>query len=225
MKCLIIEDEIPAQEVLLNYIKKTSYIQCLGVFETVTEIPLSIFKKIDFIFLDIQLPEINGLEFLKNLEIKPKVIITTAYREYAIDAFEEAVVDYLLKPFSYKRFIKTILRVQNLIGSQANTEASNELFVYADKTYHYIDKNDIEFLKAEVDYVNIILPNKKILIQDSLNNWSNKLSSSKFIRVHRSYIINFNKIDKIERNQIFINNHVIPIGNTYKEMLFSLIKK
>ena len=158
-------------------------------------------------------------------EINKIEIITTAYRDYAIDAFEEAVVDFLLKPFAYERFLKAVIRIQNTLTPSNSNLNNDEFFVYADKTFHRMDKNDILLIKAEVDYVHIIETTKKVLVQDSLNNWNNKLKDSGFVRVHRSFIINFNRIDKVAGNQIFIEEHIIPIGNTYRAAFFELVKK
>ena len=222
MKCLIIEDEFPAQQVLLSYIEKTSFLQCIGVYESATEVTKAELNSADFIFLDMQLPEINGLSFLKALDIKPKAIITTAYREYAIEAFEVAVSDFLLKPFSYDRFLKAVMRIEDSVSS---TVINNyEFFVYADKTFHRINKNDMLYIKAEVDYVQISCLETKLLVQDSLNNWEEKLNKDNFIRIHRSYLINFSKIDKVEGNMVYINDVRLPLGKTYKKKFLELIK-
>lgn len=223
MKCLIIEDEFPAQQVLLCYIEKTSFLECIGVYESVIEVTKNKLNSVDFIFLDMQLPEINGLSFLKALDIKPKVIVTTAYRGYAIEAFEVSVSDFLLKPFSYERFLKALMRIEDSVIS--TTINNNEFFVYADKTFHRINKNAVLYIKAEVDYVYVVATTKKILVQDSLFNWNNKLKNSGFIRVHRSYIVNLNKIDKVIGNLIYISDQKIPIGNTYKSSFFKFLKK
>jgi len=220
MKCIIIEDEFPAQKVLENYIKKTNSLTCIGVFDTPNKIPFDILNQCDLIFLDIEMPEINGLEFLKSYRFKAKVIITTAYRDYAIDAFEENVTDYFLKPFSYARFLKGVTRVQE---SFTTTQNNNEIFVYTDKTFHKLDINEISIIQAQVDYINIFFNNQKLLVQDSLNRWEEAYKNSSLFRVHRSYIVNLKKIDKIQGNQIFINNMQIPIGRTYKVWLFKII--
>jgi two-component system, LytTR family, response regulator LytT len=221
MKCIIIEDEFPAQKVLENYIEKTSSLDCIGVYDTPNKVPFEILNQSDLIFLDIQMPEINGLDFLKSYRFKAKVIITTAYRDYAIDAFEENVSDYYLKPFSYARFLKGVAKVQE---SFTNSQNTNEIYVYTDKTFHKININDILMLQAQVDYVNIFFNNQKLLIEDSLSRWESLYKTSSLIRVHRSYIINFKKINKIQGNKIFIEDWEIPIGKTYKEVLFNKIK-
>ncbi|WP_106791377.1 LytTR family DNA-binding domain-containing protein [Aquimarina sp. Aq78] len=225
MKCIIIEDELPAQQLLMKYIEQSSDIECIGVFESVSELPLYVLNEVDFILLDVQLPGANGLDFLKSLEIKPKVIITTAYRDYAIDAFEEAVEDYLLKPFSYHRFLKSVMRIQNTLTDKNTIHNEKELFVYTDKTFYKIIKNDICYIKSEADYIYIHYGEKKLLVQDSLSNWEYKLKEDGFIRIHRSYIINFRKIDKIEGNLVHIEKETIPIGKTYRTSFFNIIKK
>lgn len=224
MKCIIIEDEQPAINLLKTYVDKTLFLECLGVFQSVSLLPSGILNKTDFIFLDVQLPGISGLDFLKNIEKRPKVIITTAHRDYAVDAFELAVEDYLLKPFSYERFLKSIYRLQGTTKPDKG-ENMDELFVYTDKTFFKISKNDIHYIKAEVDYVNIFYGNNQLLVQDSMNNWEHKLKGDGFIRVHRSYLINFNKIIKVEGNLIYIKDNIIPIGKTYQASFFNAIKE
>jgi len=191
MKCIIIEDELPAQKILIRYIEKTVDLECLGAFRSVQEMSTVILEEVDLLFLDIQLPGVNGLEFLKSLEKKPKVIITSAYRDYAIDAFEEAVEDYLLKPFGYNRFLKAIIRVQTMLYHKNNINDTRELFVYTDKAFHKISREDIFYIRSEVDYVSIVYGEKKLMVQDSMNNWEEKLKHHGFIRIHRSFIINF----------------------------------
>ena len=224
MKCIIIEDELPAQQILEKFANQTAQLECIGIFESISQLPLTILNEIDFILLDIQLPGINGLAFLKSLEKKPKVIITTAYRDYAIDAFEEAVVDYLLKPFSYQRFLKAILRIQHSIQQKEEVVTKPDLFIYANKAFHKVAKQDIYYVKSEVDYVSILYKHQKLLVQDSLNNWEQKLKQDGFIRIHRSYLINFDKVEKVEGNLVFINNETIPIGKTYRTTFFERIK-
>ncbi|WP_106792702.1 LytTR family DNA-binding domain-containing protein [Aquimarina sp. Aq78] len=223
INCLIIEDEHGAQEVLQNYIDKTPFVNCLGVYESGLDIRLEKLKEVDFMFLDIQLPELNGLSFLKTLINPPKVIVTTAYPDYAVDAFEENVLDYLVKPFSYERFFKAITRVRNQIKI-TNNEIDKQLFLYADKTIYKITIDDILYLKAEVDYVKVITKEKSILLLDSLHNWEKKLYDYNFVRTHRSYIVNFEKIDKVSGNLVYIADEKIPVGKTYKEEFLKKMK-
>jgi DNA-binding LytR/AlgR family response regulator len=216
MHCLILEDEQSAREVLQSYIDKTPFVHCTGTYESGLDIPPEELKRADVLFLDIQLPELNGLSFLKTVTNPPKVIVTTAYSNYAVEAFEEAVLDYLVKPFSYERFFKAITRARNQFLTQQK-EANKQLFLYADKTIYKVEIDEISYLKAEVDYVNVITKDREILISDSLRNWKEKLQDFSFVQVHRSYIINIDKITRVYGNQVFINDQSIPIGKTYKE--------
>lgn len=221
--CIILEDEKPAQEVLQGYINKTPFLDCIGIYENGLDITQDKLQQADILFLDVQLPELNGLSYLKTIANPPKVIVTTAYSNYAIEAFEEAVVDYLLKPFSFERFFKAVNRVRNNVIHQKK-EIDKNLFLYSDKTLYNINIDDILFLKAEIDYVKVATEEKSILILDSLRNWNEKLQSFRFIQIHRSYIINIDKITKIHGNQVFIGNKAIPIGKTYKEQFIKTIK-
>jgi two-component system, LytTR family, response regulator LytT len=221
MTCIIIEDEQPAQQILLNYIERTPYLQCLGAFDSAMKVPFDLLNNVDVLFLDIQLPEITGIDFLKSMKYTAKTIITTAYRDYAIDAFEIPVNDYLLKPISYPRFLKAVLRVQDLLKTEK--EETEELFIYMDKVFHKINKNDIDYIQAQIDYVQIMTNGKKLLVQDSLNNWETKLKDNHFVRVHRSFIVNTKKIEQVQGNQLLIKNTLIPIGKTYRNDLFQKI--
>lgn len=221
INCLILEDESSAIEVLQDYVRKTPLVSCIGAYESGLDIPLEKLRKADLLFLDIQLPELNGLSFLKTLSHPPKVIVTSAYSEYAIEAFEEAVIDYLVKPFSYERFCKALTRVREQLLPKLKSE-KEPLFLYADKTTHKTYAEDILFLKAEVDYVRVVTVDQQILIIDSLHNWEGKLSN--FLRTHRSYIVNLDRIEKLSGNQIFIRNNVLPIGRTYKEGFMNSLK-
>ncbi len=216
MKCLILEDEKAAQEILTVFIEKTPFMQCIGIYESGIDIPHELIKQADILFLDVELPELNGLSYLKTIDKPPKVIITTAYTNYAVDAFEENVLDYLVKPFSYERFFKAITRAKDQILKDRN-EIEKHLFVYTDKTHHRIFIDDILYIKAEVDYVKVVTNDASRLVLDSLRNWEEKLSRYDFLRVHRSYIINVTKIDKVSGNQVLVNNQAIPIGQSYKK--------
>jgi len=222
IKCLILEDEKPAQEVLQNYIDKTPFIDCIGIYESGLDITQEQLQQADILFLDIQLPELSGLSYLKTIVNPPKVIVTTAYSDYAVDAFEENVLDYLVKPFSYERFFKAITRARSQLQVD-HKETDTSLYLYADKTIYKITIDDILYLKAEVDYVKVVTKEKAILILDSLRNWEEKLFNSNFIRIHRSYIINIDKIDKIYGNQVFISDEILPIGKVFKDDFFKRI--
>lgn len=222
--CLILEDEIAAIEILQAYISKTPFLDCIGTYESGLDIPIEQLKRADLLFLDIQLPELNGLSFLKTLAHRPKVIVTSAYSDYALEAFEEAILDYLVKPFPYERFYKAVSRVRDVL-LPLQKDKNQQVFLYADKTIYKTKIDAILFLKAEVDYVKVVTQEKQILILDSIHHWEEKLSGFNFIRTHRSYLINTNHIEKVSGNQVFIENNIIPIGRTYKERFMAALKE
>lgn len=218
LKCILIEDEKSAQKVLLHYIEKHKNMECLSVYESGLDVPMAIIKTVDFMFLDMELPELNGLAFLKTLTNPPKVIITTAYPDFAIEAFEHAAVDYLVKPFSYERFLTAV----NRISVPLTTDSEEDIFIYADKITHKIKRNAILYIKSELDYVAIVTSEEKILVLGSLSGWLQKLNHSAFIQIHRSYVINKNHLKKIKSTTVLIESNEIPIGSTYKKIIKSL---
>ena len=221
--CLIIEDEQPAQEILKSYIDKTPFLNCIGIYESGLDVPLAKIQQTQLLFLDIQLPELDGISYLKTISTPIQVIITSAYDTYTLEAFEAAVVDYLLKPYPFERFFKAVTRVYNAIAiHQENVERN--FFIYADKTLYNIQVDDILYLKAEVDYVKVVTKDKNILVLDSLSNWKMKLQPFNFLQVHRSYIIHIDQITKVQGNQVFMEDEIIPIGKSFKEKFIDTIK-
>lgn len=216
LKCIIVEDEKNAQSILLHYIEKTNFISCIGIYESGLDVPQEILQTIDFMFLDMELPELNGLAFLKTLIQPPKVIITTAYPDFAIEAFEQAAIDYMVKPFSYVRFLTAVNRIR---ATKPYVEDTEHILIYADKITHKVKCNDILYIKSELDYVAIVTLEEKILTLGSLSSWLKKLDTSTFIQVHRSYIINTNRLKKIKPASILIETTEIPVGSTYKTII------
>ncbi len=219
LKCIIVEDEKNAQSILLHYIEKTNFISCIGIYESGLDVPQEILQTIDFMFLDMELPELNGLAFLKTLVQPPKVIITTAYPDFAIEAFEQAAIDYMVKPFSYVRFLTAVNRIR---ATKPYVDDSEHILIYADKITHKIKRNDILYIKSELDYVAIVTLEEKILTLGSLSSWLEKLDTSTFIQIHRSYIVNTNRLKKIKPNAVLIETAEIPIGSTYKATIKKL---
>ncbi len=223
IKCIILEDEQAAQKLLSGYIEKTSYLTCLGIFESGIDIPPKLLETADLLFLDIQLPELDGLSFVKSLQTPPKIIVTSAFSDHALDAFEIAVMDYLLKPFSFERFLKAVNRVK---GSQEVVPYNDQThYIYADKTTFKVKSSEILFLKAEVDYVRIVTYDREILVLDSLRNWKDKLSDQGFVQCHRSYLVRLNAIISLAPDKLQLKEHFLPIGASYKHDLVAAFKK
>ncbi len=216
MTCIIIEDELPAQNLLKNFINKVPDVNIIATFQTALDANLFIKdNSVDFLFLDINLPDILGIDFIKTIKNPPQIIITTAYPNYAVDSFELAtIVDYLVKPFSFDRFLKSIHKVEHIINRQ-EIKPNNHIFLNIDKTLHKILLSDVLYIESDRNYLTFVTKNKKYVFIDSLKNWNSKLTDD-FIQVHKSFIVNVSHIDKIAGNEISMSEIKIPIGRTFK---------
>lgn len=221
--CIIIEDQAPAQRLLKHYIDQVDFLELKATFSNGVEaLQFLNNQDIELIFLDIHLPKISGIDFLKMIPKPPKVILTTAFSEYAIESYELNVVDYLLKPFSFQRFLKAILKLQhqNIANRHSEPKSEDPSFIFVKSGYEHLKLNikDIEYIKSESDYTEICTLNGKYLTSHALKYWIEFLDTSKFCQVHKSYIVQIDKINKVSGNQIHLNNTiVIPIGRAYKD--------
>jgi DNA-binding LytR/AlgR family response regulator len=222
MNCIIIEDQPPAQRILKKYLDDLGTLQLKATFSNA--IPAMDFLKteeVDLIFLDIHLPKISGIDFLKSLPNPPAVILTTAFSEYALESYEFNVVDYLLKPFSFQRFVKAISKIPTKQAIQSSDNHENirkELFIKSGYEHIKITIDDILYIKSDADYTEIFLADKKHLSSEPLRYWLENLDNNQFMRIHKSYIINISKIEKVASNQVFLNEKtIIPIGRAFKE--------
>ncbi|CAM1341503.1 LytR/AlgR family response regulator transcription factor [Tenacibaculum amylolyticum] len=214
--CIIIEDELPAQNILKNFIRKVPNIELIATFQTAKEANIFLNETpVDFLFLDINLPDILGIDFIKTIQNPPQIIITTAYPTYAVDSFElETIVDYLVKPYSFDRFLKAIVKVEK--NTQRTQYASNDtIFLNIDKTLHKLYLNDILYIESDRNYLTFITFQKKYVLIDTLKSWKTKLPSH-FYQVHKSYLINLNHIERIIGNEVYLGDQNIPIGRTFK---------
>jgi DNA-binding LytR/AlgR family response regulator len=225
MNCIIVEDEIAAQKILKNFISKIPSLQLLGTFKAAIEAN-SFLKSntVDVIFLDINLPDISGIDFIKTIKNPPAIIMTTAYPDYAVDSFElDTIVDYLVKPFSFDRFLKAVNKAKDRLDSPVKTseEHGETIFLNVDKTHHKLVLNTILFIESDRNYITVVTENQKLSYIDSLKNWTKKLPKNQFIQVHKSYIINTKFVDKISGNILSVKSNKIPIGRTYKQELLA----
>ena len=227
LNCLIVEDEPLAQNVLKNYIPAHPALQLVGICNDAMEAQVALHEQeIDLIFLDINLPMLSGINFLKTLSTKPMVIFTTAYPEFAVEGFELDAVDYLLKPFSLERFLKAVNKaLQSKRSGQPMEEKGDEFIsLRADKKVFRVFIPDILHLEAMGDYVRVTTANNSYLVNDSLRDLLSELPPQQFIRVHKSYAVARNKISFLEGNYIRVGDRDIPIGATYREEVFALLK-
>ncbi len=224
MKCIVIEDEIPAQKVLKNYISKLDNLELIGTYQSALKAN-SILKneKVDLVFMDINLPDISGLQYIRTLVDTPKVIMTTAYPNYAAESYEvEAICDYLVKPFSFERFLKAVNKVKSHVDTSTlrldEGAMPDHIFINVDKTLHRIQTADILYIESEKNYLTLVTVKTRLSYLDALKNWIDKLPVN-FIQVHKSYIVNIKAIEKISGNRISIRDFQIPVGRTYKSAL------
>lgn len=225
MNCIIIEDELPAQNILKNYIRKVPGIDLVNTFQTA--IDANNFLKdntVDTIFLDINLPDISGLDFIKTIKNPPKIVITTAYPDYAVKSFElDTIVDYLVKPFSFDRFLKAITKVEKHLSTNEIID-EKVLYLNIDKTIHKVYISDILYLESDRNYVTFYTTTTKLTVIDSLKNWKDSLEANQFVQIHKSYIVNTKKIDKLTGTSLSINTISLPIGRTYKNKVKAILK-
>ncbi|MEI6454895.1 MAG: LytTR family DNA-binding domain-containing protein [bacterium] len=234
IRCLAVDDEMLALDLIEDNIRKIPYLQmvkkCQSAFEAIEILRQ---QQIDLLFLDIQMPDLNGIQLLKSLQEKPIVIFTTAFSNYAIESYDLDVMDYLLKPYTFERFLRAVNKALEYLelkekylqsGSQKEPVASaNFLFVRSGYKLVKIDVKNIEYIEGLGDYVKIYSGGSPILTQTSMKSMEEKLVSPDFIRVHRSFIISFNKIDFIRKNMVGIKGKEIPISDHYREQLFNII--
>ncbi|MFD1614502.1 LytR/AlgR family response regulator transcription factor [Gelatiniphilus marinus] len=229
MNCIIIEDEIPAQNILRHFTDKVPNLNLIDTFKAAIEANSFLNSNtVDVIFLDINLPDISGLDFIKTIKNPPAIIMTTAYPDYAVSSFElDTIVDYLVKPFSFDRFLKAINKAKDRIETpKSNTKekAEETIFINVDKTLHKLTLNTILYIESDRNYITVVTETQKLSYIDALKNWHSKLPENQFFQVHKSFIINRKFVDKISGNTLFIKDHKIPIGRTYKQDLLKQLK-
>ncbi|WP_134088918.1 LytTR family DNA-binding domain-containing protein [Olivibacter sp. XZL3] len=233
IRCLVVDDEPLALDIIADYIQKvpeltlsattTSAIEGLGLVQQ---------GVIDLVFLDIQMPELTGIQFLKIINGKCDVILTTAYPQYALEGYELNVTDYLLKPIAFDRFYRSIQKVTNQKNHfQKNQQAelqnhnkNNEfIFVKTEHKIQRIDYDDVYYIEGLKDYISIYTSNERIITLQNMKRMEETLPEERFIRVHKSYIVALEKIESIERGRISLKEKLIPIGDTYRESFFKRI--
>lgn len=226
IKCLIVDDEPPAREVLKRYIKEIPTLEmageCANAVQAITVLQQRV---IDLIFLDIRMPQLNGTEFLKTLKNPPKIIFTTAYAEYALEGYELDIIDYLLKPVRFDRFLKAVNKAfpapdnrQPANEPISANEKKNESFVYfrADRKMIKVLLSDILYIESMKDYVKVITDNNSIVTKQSISSVETMLPEKTFIRTHRSFIVSVSKIKSFTHETIEIGETEIPIGKLYR---------
>lgn len=230
IRCLLVDDEPPSLEILRTYIASTPGLQIEGeCHHAVAAFEFLQNHTVDLILLDMNMPRMTGMDFLRALKNPPKVIITTAYRDFAVDGYELGAVDYLLKPFSLDRFWKAIQRLQPESGesSPPGTEKLSEdrsIYVRADRKMVKIPVTQISYVESLKDYVKIVLHDRQVITKQTITSVEEMLPEKEFLRVHRSFIVSVRKIDSYSPSSLFIGKNEIPIGPLYRQQVLGRVQ-
>jgi len=224
---LIIDDEPIAHRIIEGYAAELDQLKKIGnCYNAFEAIKLLQQQSVDVLFLDINMPKLNGFELLRTLAYRPKVIVTSAYKEFALEGYEFSVSDYLLKPFSFERFLSAINKIavpEKVIQQKVNDPTKNQyLFIKGDKKYHHIFLDDLYYVEAYGNYCKVILENETLITLQKISVFQEQLPKD-FVRVHKSFIISKTKIHTVQGNTIEIKNTRIPVGQTYKGDLKKLL--
>lgn len=232
--CLAVDDEPPALDVLQKYISSVPSLELAGVCNNAVE-AISVLQqhRIDLLFLDIQMPQLLGTDFIRTLKNPPKVIFTTAYRKFAVEGFELNAVDYLLKPISFERFLKAVNRVMDItlpitdnVGNTTDKSISDDSFIFfrADRKTLKVALDDIVYIESLKDYVKVITNTKTIITKQSISALEEMLPKESFLRIHRSYIVALNKIESFTSELIGIAKQELPISRMYRHEVEKVLK-
>ncbi len=240
IRCLAVDDEAPALLILADYIGQLPFLTLVGT----TTNPIEALQwvqagRVDLVFLDIQMPELTGLQFLKLCGSKCKVILTTAYPEYALEGYEHDVVDYLLKPVAFDRFLRAVQKAQVLLTPAApaavaapllaapTPPASGYLFVKGESKNKFLRVSHADILYAEAlgNYLALFVPGQRLVTYQTLKELTEQLPQPPFLRVHKSFLVSLDKISMVDGNTIYIDGKAIPVGETYREALYRLVRE
>ena len=228
IKCIIVEDEVLAQQVIQNYLERTPQLELVAICQNANEAEKVLENsEVDLIFLDLQLPGVTGLHFLRSIPDPPIVIITTAYAEYALESYEFNVIDYLLKPISFERFTQAINKLMGgRMLSQPTPEKENwgdHSFIKSGSKFFKVNFSEILYAQAMKDYVRIFTREYQLISHQTMNELEDMLPDKQFIRIHKSYIVSINHIKIIYGNSVEIDSVTLPIGNNYKDSVMAMI--
>jgi two-component system, LytTR family, response regulator len=233
--CLVADDEPQARSIIEAYIQELPYLTCVAACKNAFEVLATLQNTaVDILFLDIKMPNLTGLNMVKTLEKRPKIIFTTAFSEYAVEAFELGVVDYLMKPVSFERFLKAVNRCistsstpsvsEPILAPQLRKE-EDFIFFKTDRTFIKVLLNDICFLEAYGNYVKVHLTDKTWVVSEKISTICDNLNAAEFIRVHKSYIVSLSKIEQLENNIITLKKMQIAVSDTYRKVFLEAFKE
>lgn len=225
LNCIVVDDDEMSRKVVVHFIEKTNFLQLTKEFDNAIDATHYLDEEhVDIIFLDVQMPEMTGMEFIHALEKDIEIILITSEQKYAVEAFEKKVTDYLVKPIEYSRFLQAAQKAQTNVDIKREAAVKRkEFFVRTDAKIVRIPYNKILFVEALADYVIIQTESKKHIVHFTMKGIASRLPEDDFVRTHRSYIVNLDKIEALEDNSILIGEKYIPIGASYKEAFLDLL--
>lgn len=230
IRCIIIEDQEPAQRILKKYLSDTSDIELAGVFrDALSALDFLKLNPVDLIFLDIHLPKLSGMDFLSLVSPRPQIVLTTAFSEYAIESYEFEVTDYLLKPFSFERFVKAVYKVKkkldiNHTNEKHLAEHDKAILIKVGHDHVKLDFKDITYIKADGDYTQVHTKMQRYMVLYSLKYWLEKVPQKDFCQIHRSCIVNAEHIQKVKTNIVYVDGAALSIGRVYKKNFMELFQ-
>jgi DNA-binding LytR/AlgR family response regulator len=221
--CLIVDDEPLSRDVLKKYIAEVEDLKLLAECRNASEASHQLNNsKIDILFLDINMPGLSGISFARSLTSAPLIIFTTAYPEYAVEGFELDATDYLVKPYSFERFLKAINRaLERLLENRKDSDSRAKVLVKADKKLYALPFSEILIIEGRGDYIRICTDQHKLMVHDTIKNFLSSLPEKEFMRVHKSFVVNLKRIEYLEGNQLKAGEHTIPISPNHREELLS----
>lgn len=227
IRCLLVDDEDLALDILELYINRLDgfYIagRCNNAYEAADFLQNN---SVDLVFLDIQMPKLNGMEWIKNLANRPHVIFSTAFDRFALESYDVNAIDYLLKPFSYERFEKAAHKAQDIIQRDQLVPTEEEFInIRSERRLYKIAVNDILFIHSLSNYYKIVTKDKKIIAYGSLSAMENELPAAKFLRIHRSYLVAINKIEAISGTSVILQHEKLPVGKKYRDKVENLYEE
>ena len=227
LSCIIVDDEPVARNILHEFIEQVPFLDLQGKFENAMKVEMFLKSNIvDIIFLDIEMPKVSGLQLLQKLDIESMVILTTAFPRYALEGYELDIIDYLLKPFAFNRFLKAVQKAKDYYQMKHMASATLQpsyIFIKSEKRIEKIELNDILYAESLGNYVSIYTESKKFIAYLTMKSLESQLPLNEFIKIHQSYLVNSSKIDAIEGNEIKIGCRSLPMSRNYREMVMKIV--
>jgi len=228
MRCIIVDDEPVARKILEEFVERVPFLELSGKFENVMKAGNWLQgNKADIMFLDIEMPKISGLDYLKTSLVQPLVILTTAFPQYALEGYELNILDYLLKPFAFDRFLKAVQKAKDYVemkNATAPRALSSYLFVRSEKRIEKIELADILYIESLGNYVNICTETRRIAAYLTLKGIESQLPANEFIKIHQSFLVSLSRINAIEGSQVILKNKALPISRNYRDAVMQIVQ-